>query len=229
MDLWLQMFFLIGFPAMFFVTIALWAIDHIWLTPDESKIIKKAKRKKRPLVIHVGDEGYAKFEILETLGPEGYASTSKKSKQKWMGFFPRTPRSTEIEAEKKEAKIASFINKLASKKAFLKDAKIPVWFAYTGKAVLTSLYNLAGIKIMEERPKGNPSKAVVVDLQEIKALFDEPWDESQIRAQETDAYEEGSFTSKKFYGMDSMKMFVLPGMIIMGILVLAIVLLVLGK
>lgn len=219
MVVWLQLFFLIGFPVMFFVTLALWVIDHVWLTPDESKIIKKAKRKKRPLVIHVGDEGYAKFEILETLGPEGYTSTSKKSKQKWLGFFPRVPQSIEIEDGKKEAKIAAFINKLATKKAFLKDAKIPVWFAYTGKAVLTSLYNLAGIKIMEERPTGNPSEAVVVDLQEIKALFNAPWDESQIRAQETDAYEEGSFTSKKFYGMEGMKYFVLPLTLIMGVII----------
>lgn len=228
MDLWLQLFFLIGFPTMFFLTLAIWAIDHIWLTPQEAKIIKKAKRKKKPVVIHVGDEGHAKFEILEILGPEGYASTSKDRKQKWLGFFPRIPPSEEIEKKNTEAKIADFINKLATKKSFLKDAKIPIWFAYSGKAILTSLYNLAGVKILEEQ--GNPSGPVVVNLQEIKALFAKPWDESQIRAQETDAYEEGSFTSKKFYGAEGMKYFVLPlAMITLVIVVFALTMIFLGK
>ena len=234
MPVWVSLMFLVGIPFALAIVIVAWIIDHVWLTPKEAKIIKKAARKKKPLVIMGSDDGYADFEILENVGREGYASTSKKQKGKWIGFFARSiqDESTDSEAmkeeeQKKEKKLGRLINKLSSRKLFLRNAKVPVWFSYSGKAILTSLYSLIGAEATKEIAENiNP---VVINLTDINRLFPDPWDESQQIANETDAKIEALYEGKKFFGMEGLKYFVLPGMIIIAIMVLAIIFLVLGK
>jgi len=123
MPIWLQLLFLLGFPIMFFVVLAAWIIDHVWLTPKESKTIKKACRKKKPLAIFASDDGYIDVKMLDFTGLEGYASTSKKKKDKWTGFFARSieeNKGNEEKEKEKEKKISQLINKLSSRKAFFR-------------------------------------------------------------------------------------------------------------
>jgi len=232
MPIWLQLLFLLGFPIMFFVTLAAWIIDYIWLTPKEAKIVKKAARKKLPLVVLGGDDGYADLDVLQKRGKAGYGSTSKKPKDAWTGFYARSveeEREPTNEEKEKEKAIVRLINKLSSRKLFLRHAKVPVWFGYSGKAILTSLYSLIGLDLLKETTEkiGNPK--AVIDLTEIRSLFDKPWDESQIRGYGADSKDDGIFETKKFSGVEGMKYFVLPGMIIIAIIILAIIFLVLGK
>lgn len=212
-----------GFIALLFTTIGLvagWVIWEKWVTPQESKIIRKAKRKKKPLVIHVGDEGFAKFEVLDEIGKEGYAQTTeKKDKEPFIGFLPRTP-----PEEKVKNKVATFINKLAEKKAYLPSAKVPIWFAYTGKSILTSLYPLAGLKILEETNPGS----TVVNLQEIKSLFDKPWDQTQIRALTIKAHTRGMLEQKKFMGIEGWKPVIMGVSIILALGIILVLVLVLA-
>jgi len=228
MDLMWVMICLYGFPILLLVCIgiiAAWYIWEHWMTPQESKTIRKATRKKRPIAIHVGDEGFAKIEVLDFIGKEGFASTKKDStdKNQFSGFFARS--SPEEPTSDAKSKIASFINKLASKKVYLQHAKIPVWFAYTGKAILTSLFSLAGLEGTKELPT-NPTP-ILVDLQEIKSLFGKPWDQTQIRANQVDARTEGVFEGKKFSSLETWKAVVVPVGIILalviGVMVIAIV------
>ena len=227
MDLMWVMICLYGFPITLLAIagiISAWIIWEKWMTPQESKTIRKATRKKRPIAIHVGDEGFAKIEILDFIGKEGFASTKKDStdKDQFLGFFARSPSE---EPSDKKGKIAAFINKLASKKVYLQHAKIPVWFAYTGKAILTSLFSLAGLELTKDLPT-NPTPAVV-DLQELKSLFGKPWDQTQIRANQVDARTEGVFEGKKFSSLETWKAVVVPVGIILalviGVMVIAIV------
>jgi len=96
------------------------------------------------------------------------------------------------------------------------------------KAILTSIYSLLGLELTDEVLKTqhiNP----LVNLTEIRSLFSKPWDESQIRGYGADSKDEGIFETKKFSGAEGLKYFVLPGMIIIAIIILAIIFMVLGK
>lgn len=228
MPMWMQLMFLIGIPLALILTNLAWILNHVFLTPKECKIIKKASRKKKGAVMLGSDDGYADLESLDITGKSGYSATSKKPEDRWVGFHARSIE--EPEETSREKRIAQYINKLASRKMFLRHAKIPIWFGYSGKAILTSLYALIAHEltkeIAEKLKASNPG--VIIDLTEIKSLFPKPWDESQLRANEVDAKTEGMLEAKKFFGMEGLKYFVLPGMIIIAIMVLAIIFLVLG-
>lgn len=227
MDFWLQLMFLFGFPLLLAITNVAWIIYRIFFIPKEAKMIIKASRKKKPIACLGSDDGYADLEVLPHAGAGGSVSTSKKPEEHWIGFLAR---SVEDEEEKTtNQKIGHLINKLASRKLFLRSAKVPIWFGYSGKAILTSLYALIAQDVISEIEKlGKLNPKVVVDLNQIKSLFPKPWDETQIRANEIDAKTEGMLEGKKFFGMEGLKYFVLPGMIIIAIIILAIIFMVLG-
>jgi len=179
--------------------IAAWVIWEKWLTPQESKEIRWASRKKIPLSFLAGDDGYGDFEPLPILGRQGYAATSKQREKKWIGFFASS--AEEVEEEDKSKKIGGLINKLAARKLYLRHAKIPIWFSYSGKAILTSLYALIGLELAKAigDANPNPNPKVVVDLTAIKSLFPNAWDESQLEAQESDAEMTGVMMGRKFF------------------------------
>jgi len=233
MDLWLQLFFLIGFPTLFFVTLAVWAIDHIFLTPQESKIIKKAKRKKKPVVPVAFDDGQVEFKIVKEIGDEGYIRTEDD----WIGFLPRP---TTNNPNTKSMKT----NPILSRVFFLKDAKIPFLPGYSGKAILTNQKVLA---ILEHAKKtkqklklklpfelGDENVEVdifwPVDLRTIKSMFAKSWNQAQIRALEKKKELVGILKGKKFFGAEGMKYFVLPlAMITLVIVVFALTIIFLGR
>jgi len=224
MPLWLELVFLLGFPIALILTVVAWVIDHVFLTPQEAKLIKKAARKKKPVVFLGSDDGYADLEMLAFTGKGGYAATSKEPKKRWTGFFARSvdeeqSEETKTEQKDKETRIAAFINKLASRKLFLRHAKIPIWFGYSGKAILTSLYALIGDESLKDM-KLNP----VVNLTEIKSLFSKPWDTGQQRANEIDAKTEGLLEGKKFFGVEGWKPLVVPVGIILALVICIIIL-----
>jgi len=68
-----------------------------------------------------------------------------------------------------------------------------------------------------------------VNLRTIKSVFQKQWNQAQIRAMEKKSELTGMKKGEKYYGKEGLKFFVLPGMIIIAIMVLAIIFLVLGK
>lgn len=232
MPLWLQMFFLFGFPAAFFITIALWAIDHIWLTPQESKAIKKAKRKKKPVVPVAFDNGQVEFKVVKEIGDEGYI----KTEDGWIGFLPR-PIASNPHTN------ATKTNPILSRVFFLKDAKVPFLIGYSGKAIITNPKVLAILqyaktqnqKLKIKIPFLVGAKIAEVDifwpvnLRLIKSMFAKSWNQAQVRASEVKSELVGMMKGKKYFGMEGMKMFVLPGMIIMAIMIIfALIMIFLG-
>lgn len=231
MPLWLQLFFLIGIPLILVAVIAAWIIDYFWLTPKEAKAVKKATRKKKPLIPVAFDNGRIEFKVAKEIGDEGYV----KTEDGWVGFLPRPISGGNPGKNEEKA------NPLITRVFTLQDAKIPCLFGYSGKAVLTNPHALA---IMEHalKLKGKVrlpfeiAKEKVfanifwpVSLTAIKKLFPKSWNQAQVRALEQKSELTGIFKGKKYFGQEGLKYFVLPGMIIIAIMVLAIVFLVLGK
>jgi len=68
-----------------------------------------------------------------------------------------------------------------------------------------------------------------IDGAAIKKAFPKSWNQAQIRALEKQSELTGMKKGEKYYGKEGLKFFVLPGMIIIAIMVLAIIFLVLGK
>jgi len=232
MPVWLQLLFLLGFPIMFFVTLAAWIIDHIWFTPKESKALKKAARKKKPIIPVAFDNGQIELKVCKEIGDEGYIKTDDG----WIGFLARP-----IAQGNPGNKNVEKVNPLVTRVFMLKDAKIPFLVGYAGKAVLTNPQALA---IMEHAQKTKQkiklpfevkAKKMLADvfwpvnLRTIKSVFQKQWNQAQIRAMEKKSELTGMKKGEKYYGKEGLKFFVLPGMIIIAIIILAIIFLVLGK
>ena len=219
MDLWLELLFLVGFPLILVVTNLIWIIDHVWLTPQESKIIKRAKRKKKPVVPVAFDNGQCEFKIADEIGDEGYV----KTEDKWVGFLPRPVAGNPGEE-------AEGLNPLISRVFTLKDAKVPFLVGYSGKAILTNPQALAMLEYAEAKklklPINLQKKQRFIDvfwpvnLRNLKNVFPKSWNQAQVRASEVKSELTGMLKGKKYFGMDSLKMFVLPGMIIIAIMVI---------
>lgn len=207
---------LYGFPFLLIAFVCLaaaWIIWEVKFTPKEAKQIRRAARRKVPISLNAGDDGYGDFEPLTIKGNEGYMATSKKEKSKWIGFLPRPssaiPHDFEVDPEKDKVatkKIAEYINRLATRKLYLRHAKIPIWLGYKGKSILTALYSLIALEIIEDlqanggTPEINPY--LKVDLYALKQLFSKPWDQTQIRNNEIRAKLEGQQEAKKFLGKE---------------------------
>lgn len=188
-----------------------------WLTPLEAKQIRTASRKKRPLMMLGGDDGYADFRSAFFSGSEGVLQDKPqgRTKEHYTGVLPR-PRvfaEEEIDVEepfdkKKTVALANFVSMLANRRLLLRGAKVPIWFAYRGKAVLASLYGLACLQIIEGLSKAEEFKTAfsTIDVPAIKSLFSEQWNESQLNAQETDAERVGELKAKRFGGKDNLIM-----------------------
>lgn len=196
---------------------ACWFIYEHFFTPLESKALRRATRKKRPLMILGGDDGYADIHDAPFSGPEGILQTKKKGKtqEHYTGALPR-PREfdeSEIEVEdgkdiKKTVAVANYISMLANRRLLFRGARVPVWFAYRGKAIMASLYGLAALQIVEGLSKAENLKSVFapVDIVALKSLFAEQWNESQLNAQEADAERIGELKAKRFAGKETLIM-----------------------
>ena len=203
-----------------------------WLTPLESKNIRSASRKKRPLLILGGDDGYADLKDAPFSGPEGIVQTKKigRTQEHYTGALPRPREFDETEIEvapnkdlKKTTAIANFVSMLANRRLLLRGARVPVWVAYRGKAILASLYGLAALQVLEglERLPEFKESFAAIDVVAIKSLFSEQWNESQINAQETDAERVGELKAKRWGGKESL----LIVFVVMIIFVVALIML----
>jgi len=226
-----------GFPVLFVAVIAIisaWVIWEFRITPLEARRIRTASRKKRTLFELAGDDGYVDFHFAHRSGSEGSVETKKRGKTKeyWAGFLPQQ-RKYVIDEEKvivasdkdrkKTIAIAHFLNRLASRKLFLRHARIPVWIGYRGKAVLTSIISLAGLEILVELQSLFPEEFATIDIVALKTLFPNSWNESQVTAHATDSERIGALETKKLLGRESwLWPIVLVGFALgMGVLLLA--------
>lgn len=205
-----------GFPIIltsFFGVIIAWIIWEFWVTPKESKQIRDAKRKKTPLAILATDEGYIEILPLPIRGSEGYFGSDKKQKKRWIGFTPKEPsilselmehdEDKNKEETEKTSKLRVLISELVNKKSYFRYAKIPVLFGVYSKAILTSIYSIAGLQTLEtEASKSNPGKFTAANLGEAVRLFGKHWDQTLQRNQEVKARMEGELEAKKWAGKE---------------------------
>lgn len=232
-----------------------WLVFEKWFTPAESKYLRRAFRRKRPLIFLGGDDGYADFVDAPFSGSEGILQTRKegRTQEHYTGALPRPKEFDETDIQltdesdlidengqpkkdkdgkplksqynkTKTVAIANFISSLANRRLLLRGAKIPVWLAYRGKAILASLYGLAALDMLQAMSQAKEFKEAfsAVDVVAIKALFAEQWNESQINAQETDAERKGFLNAKKFAGKESLIMFFVV-MIVLVVLVICLI------
>jgi len=120
---------------------------------------------------------------------------------------------------------ANFISMLANRRLLLRGTRVPVWFAYRGKAILSSLYGLAALQVLEgiSKLKEFQVSFAAVDILAIKALFSEQWNESQLNAQETDAERVGELKAKRFAGKESLIMFFAVMILLVVVLIMLLV------
>jgi hypothetical protein len=222
----------VGFVAAIVVGVC-WFVYEKFMTPLESKALRSASRHKKALLLLGGDDGYGDFKVAKFSGHEGWQKTADEGREKnhYTGFLPR-PRTFSVDEiklsdekydKKKTTEVANFVSALASRRLLLRGAKVPLWVAYRGKAVLASLYGLAALDVIDKLAESPQFGSVfsLIDIVAIKSLFSEQWNESQINANETDMERAGELKSKKFGGKDSLIMFF--GVMI-GVIALAIVL-----
>jgi len=227
MPLWLQYLFLFGFPTFWAITLIVWFIDHAFLTPKESKVLKKAKRKKKPIVPVAFDNGQIEFKVAKEIGDEGYV----KTEDNWIGFLPR-PVSSNPDTE------ADAINPYISRVFILKDAKIPFLCGYAGKAVLTNPQALAMLEYAQEQeqkvrlPFGKKDFKVdifwPVNFRAIKNAFAKSWNQAQVRASEVKSELTGMLKGKKYFGMEGWKPLIAGVSIILALGIILVLVLVLA-
>lgn len=210
---WFDVYLFWGLILLPIILIVVWFIDSVFLTPREAKTLKRATRKKKPVVPVAFDNGQCELKIVKELGDEGYI----KTEDGWVGFLPRAQSNP------------GTANPITSSISILKDAKIPFLVGYAGKAILTTPNALAFVQYAKEKKielptsKDGTVEAKVfwpVNLRGIKELFPKSWNQAQVRASEVKSELTGILKGKKYFGQEGMKMFVLPGMIIIAIIVL---------
>lgn len=206
-----------------------WLVYEKWFTPLESKELRKTFRKKRPLVVLGGDDGYADFKDGFYSGPEGIIETKPQGRTEdhFTGALARphiytehdlseagmTEATKENPTEQEKAKVqktlavANYLSAIANRRLLLRGSRIPVWFAYRGKAILTSLYWIVTVQILDGMAQAKEFKDAfaTIDLVAIKSLFPfRNWNQSQINAQETDKERKGELKAKRFAGKESL-------------------------
>jgi len=211
-----------------------WFVWEHWFTPSESKTLRNAARKKRPLMVLGGDDGYADIVDAAYSGSEGILATKGRgrTKEHYTGALPRPKQFAEkditVSKDKdvtKTVATANFISMLANRRLLLRGTRVPVWFAYRGKAILSSLYGLAALQVLEgiSKLKEFQVSFAAVDILAIKALFSEQWNESQLNAQETDAERVGELKAKRFAGKESLIMFFAVMILLVVVLIMLLV------
>jgi hypothetical protein len=204
---------------------ALWGIQS-WRTPRESKEIRNASNAKKTLNIIATSEGKFKFRWTEKTGHEGSAMTKPEGKDKkhWTGFLARPGKTANIavsslmapegatveevlkaneEAKNLQSKteaMAQFLNAQITRKSYLEGARIPVQFAVEDKALIASIFGIAGIQVTEAMLEAFPD--IPIDMNALKRMVvSNSWNESQINAQEEDMKEQGRLEAKRKSGL----------------------------
>lgn len=199
-----------------------WLVWEKWLTPKDSKEIRTASRKKRPLEFIAGDDGYLDIVFAKSGIAEGVLETSKIGTidDSHIGALPRPIEFTEEQitvAKDKDLKatvaMANYVSRQASRRLMLRGSKLPVWVGYRGKAILVSIYGLIALQFLDglvENAKefGEQFVAAVakIDIIAIKDLFGEQWEESQIHALAYEKERKGEAKAKRFGGKENLIM-----------------------
>lgn len=215
----LLLYLVIGLGIALALVTGAWAIRE-YRTPPESKQIRKASNKKKPLLILAGDDGLIQTEIIDKRGPEGVSHTEKhgKLKEHFVGFYPRPTKSPLVLIDDDELRtatnggtpiqddgtkqlrseaIAEYLTTLNTKPTFFQGAKIAIGIAYRGKAIITTIAALAGLKALDDLSTLYPEDMIKVDVPAIKHYISNEWNTSQIEANEADAFKEGQLDSNR--------------------------------
>lgn len=238
-SIWIVIIMAIGIIGI----LAAWSIQEFWLTPLESKTIRKAARKKKGLQILETDDGRLLFRIAEKMFPEGITETKKDKKTKsfWTGLLGRNveapklqhPPTDNLNAEQKaeiekalkqQKQIFDLLSEQSSKKTHLEGAKIPVNVGYYGKAILTKIGHIASITALQKLDDLKDEVFIATDFTTLKTLFDMPWDQTQLAAQAQQKEQEGFLKGKKAsMGNEGFKTILMMLIVVFGLLAAIIV------
>jgi len=133
------------------------------------------------------------------IGEEGYIRTQDD----WVGFLPR-PIQSNPHTNANEA------NPILGRVFMLKDAKVPIVWGYSGKAVLSNAQALAMREWADKKKINLPfGKSVEIfwpiNLRTLKELFPKSWNQAQVRALEKKKELSGMLKGKKYFGNESYK------------------------
>lgn len=207
-----------------------WLIDNLFLTPSESKTLKKCKNEKRIPVIMEADNGLLLIDYEVSSTPEGGIITKNNGPM----FVPRSIVANIDNQE--EAEALTEIHPVVAKRSFLPGVGMPCWAGYQGKGILTNFrtaaelqYGLAGATSnptssqTEKVNTGEGTKEVKVfwpvSLTKLKSHFPKSWNIAAIRALEKRAEQVGFLKGKKGNRMEKMWVLLLiAGCLFVGVL-----------
>ncbi len=217
---------------MLVIVLIIWGVDSFVLTPKESKIIKKAARKKRPVIAAAFDNRQCELKVAKELGDEGYIRTEDG----WMGFLGRGI----AEGNPKPDKETEEASPLITRVFMLPHAKVPFLVGYAGKAILTNPHALAVMEHAQKKRhkiklpfeiRGKQLLANVfwpVNLTAIKKVFSKSWNQSQLRALEKSSELTGMFKGKKYFGQEGWRTTIMAVSIILALGIILVLVMVLA-
>lgn len=226
---WLRIsFYAFGAAVVAFLALVGYNLWQNHRTPMECKTLKNISLGKTPraALLMGGDDGY-----YDLLGPkemihEGIAVTKPiaKDKSPWYGLIGRPVTVTDIEVgegkdKDKTVALANWLLNQASRKMYLRHARIPLWLGYRGKSVLTSIMGLVALELLETLNKAMPDTFGTVDVAAIKNLFSLPWDQTQQDALGELRYKDGWKAREKWSkGTEGFKQLLMYLIVLFGII-----------
>lgn len=236
--LWCSAYSYVVIAVFIISTVAIFAY-HLWQnhrSPAESNRLKECSIARKAAILVANDDGNAEIKRADKKNSgEGYMETKPSGKWKWYwtamyprkGIIPTDVPVTEGKDESKTRSMASVLTELNTKKLHLQGARIPLWVAVESKAVLMSLYGVAGIQVLELFEKWfnseYPKDIFPIDIHAVKQMvFKASYNESQINALASDHEHIGEERAKKGEGLNKLVLiagiaFGVIGMVALGI------------
>lgn len=231
-----------GFVFGFIIMVAMVVIDHCYATPEECKVIKEAKQRSKPVIVTELDNHVAVFSYAIKVHNSGFIETKKG----WIGCIAR-PSYDELpdvdvnaelspEQKKKHVKkrdLCAKIRELTTRVAFLPSAKVPILFGTVGKVPLTNMSSVSTLTysgidgnftVNFGKDKATTNKKDLtaqvlfpVSFTDMKAYFNQSWDENQVESQLKWAENAGIAKGKELMGGKPDKLARYLGLILIGV------------
>ena len=234
---WLQasIWVTVGLGLAFVVAVVYHLVSE-FRTPLESKAIRAASHKHRAGAIIASDDGNADYRFANKPigGGESCMETqsSKSASMAYSAFYPRPgviPGNIDVDTAggkdlAKTRDLARYLIDLNTRKLHLRGARTSLWVGVETKAILMSIYAIAGIQATEmiEQITSSIGQVFPIDVYAMKQMvFGGSYNESQVKALAKIHEHIGEErTAKK--GTEKMVLLIGLGMMIIGAAMLVI-------
>lgn len=231
---WLEYTIFWGFWILLILVVVLLGLlmvnEVAWL-PKEAKILRKAKRKRKTVMIVGNDDGSLEFETEKQLLAEGIVETNTGK----IFFLPRPWKKPEVEDV--EEGVWDQVKKLVTKKFILKSVGVPVWLAYAGTTIAGNPKMLANLEYGPAQSQSQATKSFnvggkpvtflfPVDVRTLYAVRPFTWPQSLWKATKREIEVNTMLKLKKFHGgLKEYMPFMIIALLIIAIIVLGALLL----